>query len=94
MPDELKNWILEQEFLTQSFALGKNSMIGIHFHYQKTLSETEVDILKRFSKVFDQAYIRFIDLEKAEAQAREAQIEAALERVKEAEPWPCSEVKN
>ena len=35
LPDELKNWILEQEFLTQSFALGKNSMIGIHFIIKK-----------------------------------------------------------
>ena len=62
--------------------MAKNSLIGIHFHHQKTLSEKEVDILKRFSKVFDQAYIRFLDLQKAEAQAREAQIEAALERVR------------
>ena len=51
LSDELKNWILEQPCLTHSFALGKNSMIGIHFHHQKTLSETEADILKRFSKV-------------------------------------------
>jgi hypothetical protein len=32
--------------------------------------------------VFDLAYRRFLDLQKAEAQAREAQIEAALERVR------------
>ena len=40
------------------------------------------DIFKRFAKVFEQTYIRFLDLKKAEAQAREAQIEAALERVR------------
>ncbi|MBL7874735.1 MAG: nuclear transport factor 2 family protein, partial [Cyclobacteriaceae bacterium] len=40
------------------------------------------EIFKRFAKVFDQTYIRFLDLQKAEAQAREAQIEAALERVR------------
>jgi hypothetical protein len=40
------------------------------------------DIFKRFGKVFDQTYTRFLDLQKAEAQAREAQIEAALERVR------------
>ncbi|HSR37424.1 MAG TPA: hypothetical protein VLL95_00815, partial [Phnomibacter sp.] len=40
------------------------------------------DIFKRFAKVFDQTYTRFLDLQKAEAQAREAQIEAALERVR------------
>ncbi len=40
------------------------------------------DIFKRFAKVFEQTYTRFLDLKKAEAQAREAQIEAALERVR------------
>ena len=40
------------------------------------------DIFKRFGKVFEQTYTRFLDLQKAEAQAREAQIEAALERVR------------
>jgi signal transduction histidine kinase/ketosteroid isomerase-like protein len=41
-----------------------------------------VDILPRFAQVFEQAYTRFLDLQKAEAQAREAQIEAALEKVR------------
>src|SRR5664279_141090 len=40
------------------------------------------DIFKRFGNVFDQTYTRFRDLQKAEAQAKEAQIEAALERVR------------
>ena len=31
------------------------------------------DIFKRFAKVFEQTYTRFLDLQKAEAQAREAQ---------------------
>ncbi len=39
-------------------------------------------LLNRFAKVFEQTYTRFLDLQKAEAQAREAQIEAALERVR------------
>ena len=39
-------------------------------------------LLERFAKVFDQTYTRFLDLQKAEAQAREAQVEAALERVR------------
>ena len=45
-------------------------------------SEADNEILKRFGKVFEQSYTRFLDLQKAEAQAREAQIEAALERVR------------
>ena len=40
------------------------------------------DIFKRFARVFEQAYTRFLDLKKAEAQAREAKVEAALERVR------------
>jgi signal transduction histidine kinase len=40
------------------------------------------DIFKRFAKVFEQTYTRFLDLKKAEAQVREAQIEASLERVR------------
>jgi hypothetical protein len=40
------------------------------------------DVFKRFAKVFDQTYTRFLDLQKAEAQAREAQVETALEKVR------------
>ncbi|MGA9237438.1 hypothetical protein, partial [Robiginitalea sp.] len=46
------------------------------------LPEGSTDLLERFSKVFEQTYTRFLDLQKAEAQARESQIEAALERVR------------
>jgi signal transduction histidine kinase len=40
------------------------------------------DIFKRLGKVFEQTYTRFLDLQKAEAQARESQIQLALERVR------------
>ncbi len=40
------------------------------------------DILPRFAKVFEQTYTRFLDLQKAEASAREAKIEAALEKIR------------
>ena len=42
----------------------------------------EVHILPRFASAFEQAYTRYLDLKKAEAQARQAQIETALERVR------------
>ena len=38
--------------------------------------------LQLFAKVFEQTYTRFLDLQKSEAQTREAQIEAALERIR------------
>ncbi len=46
------------------------------------LSAGQTDIMLRFTKVFQQTYTRFLDLQKAEAQAREAQIEAAMEKVR------------
>jgi signal transduction histidine kinase len=39
-------------------------------------------VIKRFANVFGQTYTRFLDLQKAEQQAREAQIELGLERVR------------
>jgi len=45
-------------------------------------SEETLSVLRRFAAVFDQTYTRFLDLQRAEAQAREAQIETALERVR------------
>ena len=46
------------------------------------LSNEHSEILLRFAKVFDLTYTRFNDLKRAEAQAREAKIEASLERVR------------
>ena len=46
------------------------------------LPEQDLEIYRRFTSVISLTYTRFNDLQKAEAQAREAQIEAALERVR------------
>ncbi|MBK9106564.1 MAG: hypothetical protein IPL92_18900 [Saprospiraceae bacterium] len=46
------------------------------------LSEVDCKLIQRFAIVFGQIYRRFLDLKLAEAQAREAQIELALERVR------------
>ncbi|MCW8803956.1 MAG: nuclear transport factor 2 family protein, partial [Ignavibacteriaceae bacterium] len=48
----------------------------------KPINESQINTLKRFRNVFDLAYRRYTDITQAEAQAREAQIEAALERVR------------
>ena len=40
------------------------------------------NITIKMAHAFEQAHTRFLDLQKAEAQAREAQIEAALEKVR------------
>jgi len=49
---------------------------------QNPLSNEEKKILGRFAIEFERTYTRFLDLQKAEAQAKEAQIETALERVR------------
>jgi len=40
------------------------------------------DVFKRIAKVFDQTYTRFLDLQKVEAQAREAVKQASVDRVR------------
>jgi len=82
LPDDIKRMIFESQTYTISMMPVKNAVFNVNNFEGKVLSEGEVDIIKRFARVFDQAYTRFLDLQKAETQAREAQIEAALERVR------------
>ena len=75
-----KTWILNESVAVFSHAVMKYGLLeAIDF---LPLSEDQFFILHRFAKVFEQAYTRFLDLQKAEAQAREAQIEASMERVR------------
>jgi len=56
---------------------------GILFAFSPNpMSEEGAVVLSRFAHVFGQTYRRYLDLQKAEAQAWEAQIEAGLERVR------------
>ena len=48
----------------------------------KPLSKEEQELFVRFRNVFELSYRRFLDIEKAAAQAREAEVELALERVR------------
>jgi signal transduction histidine kinase len=59
------------------FKLGYLALLG-----EKQLSEENLSITRRFVEVFDFSYTRFLDIQKAEAQAREAKIEVALEKVR------------
>jgi signal transduction histidine kinase len=80
--DHVKKMVFESNYYSYFIAFEKNSAIGISSFANDTLSERETEILKRFARVFEQAYIRFLDLQKAEAQAKEARTEAALERIR------------
>jgi signal transduction histidine kinase len=76
--------MLRGDSLAMSIALNKHASLALYNYRGISYTEEENNILKRVSKVFEQTYTRFLDLQKAEAQAREAQIEAALERVRAA----------
>ncbi|MBL8006881.1 MAG: nuclear transport factor 2 family protein [Ignavibacteria bacterium] len=67
------------ETIVYNIAFFKQGYLSFHTH---EISPEANDIFKRFANVFEQTYTRFLDLQKAEAQAREAQIELALERVR------------
>ncbi|HMG91002.1 MAG TPA: hypothetical protein VK589_13140, partial [Chryseolinea sp.] len=82
IPDDRKRYVLESESYNLSVATIRHGSVCLARYSDKLFSDEENDILKRFARVFEQAYIRFLDLQKAEAQAREAHIEAALERVR------------
>src|SRR5438045_5409415 len=82
VPAKQKKFLLANEFATMSVALARNIAIHITSYAKKSFSQSENEILKRFAKVFDQSYTRFLDLQKAEAQARESKIQLALERVR------------
>ncbi|HEU4862120.1 MAG TPA: hypothetical protein VFT15_19885, partial [Chitinophagaceae bacterium] len=55
---------------------------GLYTFSEKPHGDATIQVLKRFASVFSLTYRRYNDLKNAEAQAREAQIEAALERVR------------
>ncbi len=67
---------------TRSVVVLKHTSLFIINHHGRKFTDEENSILQRIANVFEQAYTRFLDLQKAEAQAREAEIELALERVR------------
>ena len=79
---EKKEIISSEGGYTRSCCVSENTSIFIINHFGIVFSEEDNDILKRFGKVFEQTYSRFLDLQKAEAQARDSQIQLALERVR------------
>ena len=77
--EALKSKSLTHYYHCEMFPAG-----GLYAFSESKFSQSTLAILSRFAKVFHQAYTRFSDLQKAEAQTREAQIEGALERVRSA----------
>ncbi len=81
-PEDSKEFILSKPALTISTALLDDVALYIENFTGIPYTDEENVILKRFGKVFQQTYTRFLDLKKAEAQAREAQIELSLEKIR------------
>jgi signal transduction histidine kinase len=79
IPDELQKIMQAFEKITFSNAYMQQGALSWS---TDPLEDEHAKILQRFAAVFEQSYTRFLDLQKAEAQAREAQIEVALERVR------------
>ncbi|HNV30503.1 MAG TPA: hypothetical protein PKJ83_15260, partial [Cyclobacteriaceae bacterium] len=82
IPDPIKKLQLDLPAWHFSFVGEKNTMLGLDSWTGHLFTESDLNTLRRFVKVFEQAYVRFLDLQKAEGQAREAQIQLALERVR------------
>ena len=78
--DEYKQALLSVDHVFINNAFMKYGSLDVIS--SEALPNDKSEILIRFAKVFEQAYTRFLDLQKAEAQARDAQIEAALERIR------------
>ncbi|MCK5470773.1 MAG: hypothetical protein KAI99_19755, partial [Cyclobacteriaceae bacterium] len=69
LSDEVKNFMLNAEGYSMAVAIMKHTQVAIMKYDGIKYDEQDVEIVKRFARVFDQAYTRFLDLQKAEAQA-------------------------
>src|SRR6476620_2772893 len=90
----LKTWIEYQKTTSQFADTFLNTATTLNYYWfslgpialgistYHPLNEEGTNLFKRFLKVFELSYRRYLDIENAEAQAREAQIELALEKVR------------
>jgi signal transduction histidine kinase len=82
VPQSVREYLLQAQYHTQTFIIEKNSALLVDSWDERIYSKEQIEVLKRVAKVFEQAYVRFLDLQKAEEQAREAKVENALERLR------------
>ena len=80
--EERRKWTYDKPGFAWSVVYLANTAITVANYDAEPYTEEQNVILRRFGNVFEQTYTRFLDLQKAEAQAREAKIEASLERVR------------
>jgi len=80
--EEIKQSMYEKPGYTWSIVILKDTWVSICRFNTIPFSDEEDALLRRFANAFGQTYTRFLDLQKAEAQSRESQIQLALERVR------------
>ena len=67
---------------TRAAAVNHYTTIFVVNHNGNKFSEKDNEILKRFAGVFEQSYVRFLDIKKAEEHAKEALKQASLDRIR------------
>lgn len=81
--NEWKKQVLSREGgYTRSVAVSHYTSIFVVNHFGRKLSDKDNEILKRFGKVFEQIYTLFLDIQKAEEQAKEVFKQASLDRIR------------
>ncbi len=80
LPEEVKEGIRSENEVYFEYAKMKQGLVS--FINLEPFSEEIFPILKRIARTFEQAYTRFLDVQKAEQQAYESKVEASLERVR------------
>ncbi|MFM8739599.1 MAG: hypothetical protein ACKOC0_05280, partial [Cytophagales bacterium] len=80
--ENARQFIKSAEVHTVCFFPEKHSGLFADTWDGSRYSDEDIGILKRIAKVFDQAYVRFLDLQKAEAQAKEAVQRTSVDRVR------------
>ena len=83
LPAKRKKELLAREGgYCRSTVISKYTSIAMINHHGREFSAADNQILQRFGNVLEQSYTRFLDLQKAEEQSKESQIQLALERVR------------
>ena len=82
IPKERQEQVYDSPGWVRAIVVSKNSALIFQRYISQEFNKDEEEIFKRIGKVFEQAYTRFLDLQKAEEQARKSQIELSLERIR------------
>ncbi len=81
-PEWKKQVLSRKGGYTRAAAVSYYTTIFVVNHHGSKFSEKDNEILKRFARVFERSYIRFLDIKKAEEHANEALKQASLDRIR------------